>query len=187
MNGAFRTDLFFRIAQVRVQLPPLRERRDDILPLVEQMTMQLASQSGAPDAFPRIDRASLVRLAETHAWHGNVRELWNLVSRAVGLEPDGEIDLARHVDDGPRARDNFADRWAPGSSYDDAKRDVLDAFQRDYLSELLDACRGNLTDVARRSGLSRQQVYEIVRRHALRLPLQVVPPVPPKKTRRRSD
>jgi transcriptional regulator of acetoin/glycerol metabolism len=60
---------------------------------------------------------------------------------------------------------------------------VLDSFQRDYLSELLDACRGNLTEVARRSGLSRQQVYEIVRRHALRLPLQVVPPVPPKKTR----
>jgi DNA-binding NtrC family response regulator len=184
MNGAFRTDLFFRVAQVRVQLPPLRERRDDILPLVEFTTKQIAVQRGEPDAFPRINRESLVHLAETYHWPGNVRELGNLVSRAVWLDTDGEIDLAAHLDEERASASVSAasQAWTAGALYDDAKREALDDFQRKYLSELVERCGGNLSEVSRQSGLSRPQVYEIIRRHALTLPS----PVPARPSARKA-
>ena len=90
--GTFRSDLYFRVAQLRVELPPLRERVEDIPALVRR----IAADLGAPDAYERIPTDALERLMR-HDWPGNVRELRNVLSVALAFAKDGPVDVAAHL------------------------------------------------------------------------------------------
>src|SRR5260370_34237096 len=91
-RGRFRDDLYFRIAEERIELPPLRDRREDIPKLVQRMMAEL----GKPAAFHRASAESLNKLLR-HFWPGNVRELRSVVKSALAYDHGGAIDPAARM------------------------------------------------------------------------------------------
>jgi two-component system, NtrC family, response regulator HydG len=130
--GRFRQDLYYRLRVVEIQIPPLRERRDDILPLARALLAQAAS-GGGPSGFSQDAAQRLLG----YAWPGNVRELSNAIQRAVALADGGRID----VDDLPEEV-----RTSPARSGRGARS--LEDVERDYILEVLKKNAGNRTRTA---------------------------------------
>ena len=156
-EGAFRSDLYFRLAVVEVELPALRHRPEDIPVLVSRFLDLLGVDAETerrlldPDFVAQLQRA---------AWPGNVRELRNHVERCVVMqhtvpisEPDAE-DAGFMVDS--------------TLSYSEAKRRILDEFERRYLESLLARHQGNVSRAARAAGMDRVYVYKLLHRHGLK-------------------
>lgn len=149
--GALPRALYFHLAGVRIVLPPLAQRPEDLAPL----TRALAARCGVPDFVP--ERSWLDEL-RTRAWPGNVREL----ARAV------ELLLARSRPPSmppppPTAYAGGADR-----PFKQAKRDVVQEFERRYVADLLRRHDGNLSRAAEEAGLDRGHLARLARRHGLR-------------------
>lgn len=142
---AFREDLFFRIAQVRIELPPLRSRVDDIPEIVAEACRRI----GRPDTEGRVASYIRDRFAR-YDWPGNVRELVNVASVLSALGDAGPEDLL------PLEGAGEVGEIAP----DDALGFVLAKrrFEEAYFRRLLEAAEGNVSEVARRCGLARHQV-----------------------------
>jgi len=170
--GQFRPDLYFRLAVVRVALPPLRSRPDDIPVLVERILERLGTSPG--DAAPLRAPDFLAGLARA-AWPGNVRELRNYLERCVVFRqalplgddppPAGEPPDAA----GPPATDD--DQLdVSGLTFAEARRQALAGFERRYLGALLRAHGGRMVDAARAAGIDRVYLYKLLRRHGLHRP-----------------
>ena len=153
--GKFREDLYYRLSVVTLELPPLRERREDILVLAEYFLEQFCRDAGRR----RLKlTAEARRRLEQHNWPGNVRELRNLMERVAFLCPTDKVeasDLAFIL----RPRAVEADRFA-----DLPLADATDAFQREHLSRAIERCGGNMSDAARLLGLHRSNLYRLMRR-----------------------
>ncbi len=160
--GAFRSDLYFRVAQIRLELPPLRERLDDIPVLVRRMVSDLADEA----TYERISPGSLERLMR-HDWPGNVRELRNVVAVALAFSTEGPIDLAANLTPMVASSSCSEPKQARGRTFQDAKRDVLAHFERAYFTALYAECGGNISEIARRSGMERAHVRGYLRRHGI--------------------
>ena len=157
-TGTFRADLYFRLAAVRIVLPALRERREDLAPLVAHF---VASLTGDPTRSP-FDAAALAALAR-HPFAGNVRELRNVVESALAM---GELSLEE-----PRAASGAPapqPELATTESYREARQRALDAFERGYLGALIGASRGNASDAARRAQMDRAYLLSLLKKHGLR-------------------
>jgi DNA-binding NtrC family response regulator len=157
--GTFRSDLYFRVAQLRVELPPLRERLEDVPSLVRKMMTDI----GDKDAYARITSDSLERLMR-HDWPGNVRELRNVVSVALAFGKEGPLDLAQHLAPLVASSDSTPTR---GRTFQDAKRDVLARFEREYFTALYAECSGNVSEIGRRAAMERAHVRGYLRRHGI--------------------
>jgi DNA-binding NtrC family response regulator len=162
--GRFRADLYYRLGVVRIRIPPLRERPEDI-PLLAQHILE---RLDAPleDKAPFMAPEFLARLAAA-AWTGNVRELRNHIEQCVvlrhglGPEPDAPVgDITSE-----RAPPAKVDVTQP---YAEERRRALDAFERAYVEGVLAANGGNVSRAARAAGLGRVYFYELLRRHNLR-------------------
>ncbi len=160
--GRFRSDLFFRIAQVRVELPALRERLSDLPLLVDEVCLRVGRPQHAQTVLAWIEQ----RMA-AHDWPGNVRELVNVASVAATLADEpGSIDdvltLARDeaAGEGPR-------QPGAGTAFGDAKRSAIAAFERDYFTGLAKRCKGNVSEMARQSGMERHHVRAYLRKHGI--------------------
>lgn len=151
-QGQFRRDLYYRLRVVPVHLPPLRERGDDVLLLVEHFLERFSEIHGKPaPLLPPEVRASLVK----HTWPGNVRELRNAVERAV-LLCDGAIrieDLALEVDETSPTSGVLP---FPAS---------LDVIERAAAVAMLQHCDGNKSQAALRLGISRKRLYQLLAAH----------------------
>jgi transcriptional regulator with PAS, ATPase and Fis domain len=154
----FRADLYYRVAVLEVQLPPLRDRLDDLPLLVGVLGQHLRSGAGG-DGFD-LAAPSFVAELGRHAWPGNVRELRNYLERCVAhrrplpLEAGGALGAASAEDlDAPfkLARDR-----------------ALAAFERRYLEHVLQRTGGNAAAAARTAGLDRAHLYRLLWRHGLR-------------------
>ncbi len=157
-RGAFRADLMYRIAVVRLHVPPLRERREDIPLLIEHFLDELPNGRATPlpDGF--------MDWAQKHPWPGNVRELKNAVERVITLRPAGEgIDDAVGESEPGRALE-----VDPSVPFKEAKRRLVDEFDRRYIRALLDTHRGNISAVARAAGLDRMSIYKMLQRLGIR-------------------
>ncbi len=159
--GRFRSDLFFRIAQVKVELPPLRERLSDIPLIVEDVCQRVARPHHAAMVLGWIEK----RMA-AHDWPGNVRELVNVASVAAQLadEPnaiDDVLTLARDEGavDVPHA--------SAAGGFGQAKRAAIAAFERDFFSGLAKRCKGNVSEMARQSGMERHHVRAYLRKYGI--------------------
>jgi DNA-binding NtrC family response regulator len=157
--GTFRSDLYFRVAQFRVELPPLRQRLEDIPALVRRMMADL----GDKHAYNRVTSDSLERLMR-HDWPGNVRELRNVVAVAMAFAKDGPIDLAQHLAPLAQASESTPTR---GRTFQDAKREVLARFEREYFTALYAECGGNVSEIGRRAAMERAHVRGYLRRHGI--------------------
>jgi DNA-binding NtrC family response regulator len=168
--GGFRSDLYFRVAQVKVELPALRQRLEDIPALVRRMLRDLGDEA----AYERISTTTLERLMR-HDWPGNVRELRNAVAVAHALSGEGEeIDVAAHLGalteglspqgtgGGPAPQASYK-----GRAFQDAKRHLLTRFERDYFASLAEEAKGNVSEMARRAGMERAHVRAYLRRHGI--------------------
>ena len=150
----FREDLFFRLNVVTLQLPPLRDRPADIVPLAEQFLNEFAAQAHRSPF--RLPPEFLDRLT-AHPWPGNVRELRNLMERIVFLTgeetPDAETLLPMLPGEDP----------PPGLSLDLPLTDATREFQMDYIGKHIDRARGNMTQAAQQLGLHRSNLYRKMR------------------------
>jgi len=169
-QGAFRSDLYFRVAQVKVELPPLRQRVEDVPIMVRSMLKDLGDES----AYERVSNAQLERLMR-YDWPGNVRELRNAVAVAYALSEAGvEIDIASHLGaltEGSVMRGegsggvDFAGSGIERRPFQEAKREVLGRFAKEYFSRLAEEAKGNVSEMARRAGMERAHVRTYLKRH----------------------
>ena len=177
-SGRFRSDLLDRLAFDVITLPPLRERREDILPLAEHFAIRMTREMGR-EVFAGFTSPSIERLLH-HPWPGNVRQLKNVVERAVyrheeGDEPVGNLQFDPFESpwrppstDGDRAA--LADRNRDGLAGElpDNLRAHLDGIERTLVLEALDQSRGQQKVAAQRLGLTYDQLRGILRKHAIK-------------------
>ncbi len=157
----FREDLYYRVAVVRMLVPPLRERPDDIPLLVEHFIRQFRSERSlqiAPEDLERLRR---------HHWLGNARELRNVIERACALSHDTRLEIDEALEERPlRGGDSGAiDVDLP---FKEAKARIIDAFEREYIAALLKRHGGNLSAAARAAEIDRKHLRELLRKHGLR-------------------
>lgn len=151
----FREDLYYRLNVISLELPPLRNRGDDVLELAQHYLVEFAARAGR--TVQKLTLAAKQRLRE-HTWPGNVRELRNLIERLVYLLPAQQID----------ARDISFAVSADGRPLRDLDDDLplaeaTDAFQTEYIQRAIDRCQGRMVDAAKQLGLHRANLYRKMR------------------------
>jgi transcriptional regulator with PAS, ATPase and Fis domain len=152
-RGDFREDLFYRLGVFDIQIPPLRDRRVDIVPLSERFLLEIGRSFGRPTAsLTREARQALLQ----HDWPGNVRELRNVLERAAILCEGALIDT-----------DHLTLQSARSPRTDTTDLSVV---ERTTIAKVLQDCRGNKTRAARRLGLTRTQLHLRVRKYGLEEP-----------------
>jgi DNA-binding NtrC family response regulator len=154
-DGKLREDLFYRISAISVHLPPLRERRDDIMPMANAFLKRFAAQANrvisgfAPDAIDRLTAFD---------WPGNVRQLQNEVQRAVLLNEGNEVtgaDLSiTNVKAGP-------------SDSSDTNFTLLEGVERNAIIQTLKETEGNKLETAKRLGIGRQTLYNKIKAYGI--------------------
>lgn len=168
-KGLFRDDLFYRIHVIPIYLPPLRERKEDIVPLVEHFLKKCGQQMKkevkglAPDALSKL---------MFHEWPGNVRELENTIEYAVAMTQK-EIITEDHILRAKPAPANGARNTAPEPTPGGDERlrplkDARDAFERNYLVQVLSMTEGNVSQAAKLAGKYRADLYDLLKKHDLR-------------------
>ena len=171
-RGSFREDLFFRLNVVRVRVPPLRRRKEDIPALVEHF-LRAAAARGAQR--PPV-AADVLTLLANHSWPGNVRELKNFVERFRVFAPADAAGAAQLLDPADRPSGGGGAVPASGPSaplrYDlpfkDAKAMLVETFEVEYCRRALDRHAGNVSAAAREAGIHRKYLEELVKKHALK-------------------
>jgi transcriptional regulator with PAS, ATPase and Fis domain len=150
-RGEFREDLFYRLGVFDIQIPPLRARPGDIVPLSEAFLQELGKSLGRPRlGLTRDARQALLQ----HDWPGNVRELRNVLERGAIVCEGAVIDVC-HL--------------ALQPSHKSLRSDTTDlgVVERGMIAKVLQECRGNKTRAARRLGLSRTQLHLRIRKYRL--------------------
>jgi DNA-binding NtrC family response regulator len=177
-EGRFREDLYYRLNVINIQLPPLRDRREDIPHLVEFFTRKYCDENGKP--LYRFSSEALKVLMDHH-WPGNVRELENVVERAVVLSQDEIIgrDLLPEAITSPSAR------FATLSSFPLTKEvslfDISDAFERRVITEMLEQTGWSQTEAADNFRIPLSTLNQKIKRHGIEIKKKRErPPVPVK-------
>jgi len=155
-TGHFRPDLFFRLNGFPIHLPPLRERPEDILPLAHHFLQRFNSQYRTAVGLS----SGAKELLLTHDWPGNVRELEKLIERLVVIRKKGLVsaaELKAVMTHGPGLQSDALPTWAEAKA----------AFERDLLRRAIWVTGGNRREMARRLGLARSTLRDLLRRHGL--------------------
>jgi DNA-binding NtrC family response regulator len=159
VRRSFREDLYYRLAVIRIVLPPLRERGLDI-PYLADYFVRLFSPKGKPLRVPPEEMARLQR----HSWPGNVRELRNVIERACVLAKGDSINLD----------DAFQSQEAAPSlgirtdlPFKEAKGQLVEVFEREYIVDLMRRHKMNLSSAAREAQIDRKHLRELLRKYAL--------------------
>ncbi len=162
-KGQFREDLYFRLAVLSIRVPALREHREDIPDLVRHFVSTLGARFGRQMA--PVSPEILMRL-KAYDWPGNVRELQNAVERGIVLSRDNHLhyeDMMPDTGYQQRAGATLADDGVMNLPLSEAKQN----FERQYLKQLLEATRGNISEISRISGRYRADVYRLLTKHGV--------------------
>jgi DNA-binding NtrC family response regulator len=157
-DGSFREDLYYRLNVIGVDLPPLRARPEDIVPLAEHFLIGVGAKQDPPRRFSIAPDAQQILLG--YAWPGNVRELHNVLERGVALARGDEIradDLPGHVRE--RKPGDFLAAAV-------ARRMTMADLEREYIERVLEDEGGNKTRAAQRLGLDRKTLYRKLEEYA---------------------
>jgi len=164
-EGSFREDLFYRLNVITVELPPLRERREDIPLLAMHFLSRLAARRGIDP--PALSPVVVERLSE-HPWPGNVRELENAVERALVLSRGGPIGEEHLPTDFGRVPATPAQRWAElDRPFSEARRETIERFERTYLTDVLQRAGGKVAEAARLAGIDRSNFRRLLVRYRI--------------------
>jgi transcriptional regulator with GAF, ATPase, and Fis domain len=155
-----RPDLFYRLAVVRLKVPPLRERLEDLPVLVRSIAARIAGREII------VPEGVIAQLA-VNRWPGNVRELRNVIDQSLAMRPDSTIlQLDDQLDDGPPLNAT----GDAGGDYREAKAQAIAAFEIRYLTGLLDRHAWNVSSAAREAGVDRNYLHRLIRRYDLQRP-----------------
>jgi len=150
----FRKDLYYRLKVVPLDIPPLRERKEDIIPLVQYFLNKLCQEHRRPPMMVSPEAEGTLLM---HRWSGNVRELENLISRAVVLSPHAVIkqrDLGFPLDHIPTDVNlKFAKK----------------ALEMDFVRKALSQNKGIVSRAARELGISRVNLYELIQKYNIHI------------------
>jgi two-component system nitrogen regulation response regulator NtrX len=149
-KGNFREDLFYRLNVVPFFVPPLRERKEDIGPLVREFLADFGRQYGRPRM--EISNEALDMLHQYH-WPGNVRELKNVIERVLILNPRALRIERKHL---PPLTQKASGRAGDGFS---SLQQARDAYERDYILRKIEEARNNVSRAAELLGLERSHLY----------------------------
>jgi two-component system nitrogen regulation response regulator NtrX len=154
-EGRFRQDLYYRLHVIPLVVPPLRERKEDINPLIERFILDFTSKEGLEPKTLTDDALSLLM---KHDWPGNVRELKNIIERLIILTPSDEI-TAKDIPSlniKEESEPAFGAQAAAGDSLKDAKMD----FERQFILKKLEENEGNISKTADAIGLERSNLHK---------------------------
>ena len=151
-KGDFRQDLLFRINTIHINIPPLRNRREDIIPLAE-MFLKRYSEKYKKDNLDISDSAKESLLS--HSWDGNIRELQHTMEKAV-IMCDDNVIKPEHL--------GLYSTTKVASSNEDM---TLEEVERKAISDAMNSCDGNLSIVAQKLGITRQTLYNKIKRFGL--------------------
>lgn len=154
-RGMLRSDFYYRIATIRLSVPALRERPDDVPLLAAHFLRRVQEERGSSLSFAPEALQALVG----HRWPGNVRELEHAVVRAALMSDDGQI--TRELLELPLTREG------PMASFRAEKARAVERFERQYLCRALAAAGGNISLAARLSSKNRRAFFELVRKHRI--------------------
>lgn len=154
LDQEFREDLYYRLNVASLTLPPLRERKDDIVLLAKSFLDRIGRRNGEP--VKQISPQGQQLLVQYH-WPGNIRQLHNIIEQVVALSSTPVIPDTMIMDALP------GENTPVPMPLSDAKKQ----FERDYLVQLLHATKGNISEAARLSGRNRSDLYKVVKRHDL--------------------
>ena len=172
-RGKFREDLFFRLSVVTLELPALRERREDIPAIARHLLSRLDDGPGRGLSPLSLGAESLEALSG-HDWPGNVRELRNVLERAVYLSRAlgrEEVSLAAlPVGNAPRPDQETGGmgEFEPGLSYRDQRGRFEEVFEKRYVGWLLERHDGNISAAAREVEMDRKYLYKLAKKHGLK-------------------
>ncbi|MCP4313321.1 MAG: sigma-54-dependent Fis family transcriptional regulator [Bacteroidetes bacterium] len=150
-ENLFREDLLYRINTVQIEIPPLRERGEDIIQLADHFLLKYARKYNKPNS--RFTSGALQKLSR-HSWPGNVRELEHAVERAVILS-EGNILV----------EEDFV--FSPKSGFEEESLTSIEDIEKHYIIKSLEKNRGKLTKVAEDLNLSRQTIYRKMKKYGL--------------------
>lgn len=160
-DGKFREDLYYRLNTIQIEIPPLRDRIDDILPLAYHFLNEISQKNEKTIKKFTTDAEDLLK---TYAWPGNVRELQNMISRAYFLCSSPIIEES----DLPLPTSNQTitlDRQMLDLPYKNAKEYVLEKFEIEYLSHMLRKHRGNISQAAAECGIDRRSIHRLINKY----------------------
>jgi DNA-binding NtrC family response regulator len=159
-DGHFRQDLLYRLRLFEINLPPLRERQEDIAALASHFVELASAQFGKP-VLPI--HADTLAWFQRYDWPGNVRELEHLVFREF-LLAEGKAIL---IDAPPALRETESGRQETPLKYGAAKKRAITDFESRFLSQLIEQAGGNISAAARLSGTERRHLGRLLRKHQL--------------------
>ena len=157
-EGAFREDLYYRLKIISLLLPPLLERREDIVPLA--LHFLAASARDYKCDASQLSQSCVNRLL-SHAWPGNVRELENVIRQAAILS-EGTVIQACDLDLPVEARTSVSSTAEPLKV---AKARVIEKFERAYLTEIVSMCDGNISKAARHAQKNRREFFALLKKY----------------------
>jgi len=170
-RGTFRDDLYYRLAVIRLVVPPLRERSDDVRPLLEHFVNRVAGEARAVGILQNISEANWREL-ENYAWPGNVRELRNTVERTLAFAGN---DLPEAFDPAVGTQPTIARAGAASATTPDEldldrpfleqKRELVTNFESSYLVGMLERHGGNISRAAAAAGLDRMYFKRLLKKY----------------------
>lgn len=155
-NNQFREDLLYRINTIHVEIPPLRERPEDIVPLAEMFTARFCKQYNRPALA--LDESARKCLRQ-HPWYGNIRELEHAIEKAVIIADGTQMTAA--LFQLPKQQET------PATSPAQAPSTTLEEMEKQMIQQALDACGSNLSAVAVRLGITRQTLYNKMKKYGI--------------------
>jgi DNA-binding NtrC family response regulator len=154
-DGKLREDLFYRVSAISVHLPPLRERREDIMPLVNAFLKRFVAQANRP--IRGFTPAAVDRLT-SFEWPGNVRQLQNEIQRAVLLCESNDIDSSDL---------SITNLKAESEQSMDTNFTLLEGVERNAIAQMLKETGGNKLETAKRLGIGRQTLYNKIKAYGI--------------------
>jgi DNA-binding NtrC family response regulator len=169
-NGSFRQDLFYRLAVISIDVPPLRDRAEDIAAIARGLVAQFGREIGKPHCV--LDSSAVTQLAG-YRWPGNVRELRNVIERAVILATEDTVtgaDIRALLPQGKKMSPSQVFLSYTTLPYTEAKNKVVSDFGRTYVKDKLARHGSNITRAADDSGIPRQHFALLMKRYLDREP-----------------
>ena len=164
-NGEFRGDFFYRLNVLPVELPPLREHREDI-PLIANHLLKKHNKK-LEKSVKKIS-AELMEIFVQRTWDGNVREMENIIMQGILFAGSDEITPKDVGFEKSTQYSGFTGSTFEGTLYKDAKEQTLSQFNSAFIGNLLIMSKGNVTQAAKLCGLDRQALQQIMRRYSIK-------------------
>lgn len=172
-EGRFREDLYYRLSVVKIQLPPLRERPDDIPTIVEKI-LSYARYNKKPDGSFLASRVEddAIKMLKRYPWPGNVRELNNILERVVSFSEKGVIN-ASHLQfifselDHQEATGRGQAVIDTSLPFKEAKQQVVESFEKEYLEGLLEKNKHNVSRAAREAKIDRKHLRNLLIKYGI--------------------